>query len=187
MRERTAPRARAVPLPMECTPGISRAAIPAILATTESAMVVLPCAVCKPDPPPRVSLAELSWPARRVAVSLVVGGVVDVELAPVVVSYSVMLLLWLLQLASAGDRRPAEAVGQLAEVEVAFQDPGGGVADQAEQDGAQADPEPAATTAGHKEADRKPNWRGDISHILRGCQLGGRWPSGQDGPLPLCV
>jgi hypothetical protein len=85
MRERTAPRARAVPLPMECTPGISRAAIPAILATTESAMVVLPCAVCRPEPP-RVSLAGLSWPERRAAVSLVVGVEVEVEVAPVVVS-----------------------------------------------------------------------------------------------------
>ncbi len=47
---------RAAPEPMLWTPEISRAAIPAILATTESAMVVLPWSVTRPPPPPEEDL-----------------------------------------------------------------------------------------------------------------------------------
>jgi len=42
MRSRNAPTARALPPPTACTPLTSRVAMPAILETTVSAMVVLP-------------------------------------------------------------------------------------------------------------------------------------------------
>ena len=49
-----APRAREPPDPMEWTPEISRVAMPAILETTESAMLVLPFSVKSGVLPPLV-------------------------------------------------------------------------------------------------------------------------------------
>src|SRR5918997_115742 len=51
---RIAPSARAAPVPMECTPAISRVAMPAIFETTESAMLVLPRSESSGLPPPDV-------------------------------------------------------------------------------------------------------------------------------------
>src|SRR3954447_22108798 len=64
MRSRIAPNARDTPPPMECTPEISRAAMPAIFWTTDAAIVVLPCAVSS---------------ARRAGEPTVADGVVTVD------------------------------------------------------------------------------------------------------------
>jgi len=42
IRSRIAPKARDTPPPIECTPEISRAAMPAIFCTTDAAIVVRP-------------------------------------------------------------------------------------------------------------------------------------------------
>ena len=47
MRSVTALKARRTALPISYTPGTSRVAMPAILATTFSSMVVTPCEVCR--------------------------------------------------------------------------------------------------------------------------------------------
>jgi hypothetical protein len=53
------PIARDPPVPMLCTPETSRAAIPAIFVTTESAIEVLPFSVKRSLPPVAEVLAKL--------------------------------------------------------------------------------------------------------------------------------
>ncbi|BBG02944.1 hypothetical protein Pdca_41530 [Pseudonocardia autotrophica] len=48
IRSRSAPNARDAPLPIECTPATSRAAMPAIFCTTDAAIEVFPWVVASP-------------------------------------------------------------------------------------------------------------------------------------------
>src|SRR5690606_27045816 len=76
IRSRIAPNARETPPPIECTPEISRAAMPAIFWTTEAAMVVLPWEVSS---------------ASRAGDGTVVVGVVVVGVAVLSLMWSILL------------------------------------------------------------------------------------------------